>query len=96
MHKPPAKKITCAKKEHDNNGKGKHHDKSKLWHERHHSLGNHHIGKRKNFFVITMVYATMTQMNSTLLKLAGNMYSCVLVPLPGPHILAPSSNKISI
>eukprot|EP00957_Ditylum_brightwellii_P085644 6515181-Ditylum_brightwellii.AAC.1 len=47
MHKPLAKKIDCAKKEHDKAGKEKHHGKSELHHERYHSSGKLHAGKRK-------------------------------------------------
>eukprot|EP00957_Ditylum_brightwellii_P168319 12813113-Ditylum_brightwellii.AAC.1 len=47
VHKPLAKKIACAKEEHNNDGKGKHHDKSKLCHKRHHSMGKCHVGKHK-------------------------------------------------
>eukprot|EP00957_Ditylum_brightwellii_P097571 7431033-Ditylum_brightwellii.AAC.1 len=50
MHKPLVKKIAHAKKEHNNDGKGKCHDKSKLCHKRHHSLGKCHIGKHKKKF----------------------------------------------
>eukprot|EP00957_Ditylum_brightwellii_P086213 6560258-Ditylum_brightwellii.AAC.1 len=50
MHKPLAKKITCAKKDHNNDSKGKHHDKSKLHHERCHGLGKGHFGNHKKKF----------------------------------------------
>eukprot|EP00957_Ditylum_brightwellii_P095284 7257299-Ditylum_brightwellii.AAC.2 len=39
MYKPLAKKIACAKKEHEEDGKGKCHDKSKSRHKRCHGLG---------------------------------------------------------
>eukprot|EP00957_Ditylum_brightwellii_P078546 5972307-Ditylum_brightwellii.AAC.1 len=39
------KKIACARKEHDNNGTGKHQDKPKLHHKRHHNSGKCHQGK---------------------------------------------------
>eukprot|EP00957_Ditylum_brightwellii_P039379 2978464-Ditylum_brightwellii.AAC.1 len=42
--------IACAKKEHDKDGKRKRQDKPKLCHKRHHGLGKHHQGKRKNKF----------------------------------------------
>eukprot|EP00957_Ditylum_brightwellii_P067668 5136184-Ditylum_brightwellii.AAC.1 len=47
MHKPHAKKIACAKKEHDKARKEKHHGKSELHHKRHHSEGRHHAEKHK-------------------------------------------------
>eukprot|EP00957_Ditylum_brightwellii_P138502 10557069-Ditylum_brightwellii.AAC.1 len=50
MYKSLAKKKACVKKEHNNGGKGKHQDKSKLSHKRHHSLGKCHVGKCKNKF----------------------------------------------
>eukprot|EP00957_Ditylum_brightwellii_P014805 1116361-Ditylum_brightwellii.AAC.1 len=45
-----AKKIACARKEHDNDGKGKHQDKPKLHHKRCHGLGKCHKRKLKNLF----------------------------------------------
>eukprot|EP00957_Ditylum_brightwellii_P189114 14395273-Ditylum_brightwellii.AAC.1 len=39
--------IACTKKEHDKGGKRKLQDKPKLHHERRHSLGKRHQGKRK-------------------------------------------------
>eukprot|EP00957_Ditylum_brightwellii_P196024 14935349-Ditylum_brightwellii.AAC.1 len=50
MHKPLTKKIAHVKKEHNNSGKGKHHDKLKLSHERRHGLGKHHVRKHKKKF----------------------------------------------
>eukprot|EP00957_Ditylum_brightwellii_P041568 3148384-Ditylum_brightwellii.AAC.1 len=47
IHKPLAKKIACAKKEHDKDRKEKHHDKSELCNKRHHGQGKCHTGKRK-------------------------------------------------
>eukprot|EP00957_Ditylum_brightwellii_P084505 6425984-Ditylum_brightwellii.AAC.2 len=45
MHKPLAKKIVHAKKEHKGNGKEKDHGKLESHHKRHHSSGKHHDGK---------------------------------------------------
>eukprot|EP00957_Ditylum_brightwellii_P019164 1444518-Ditylum_brightwellii.AAC.1 len=42
LQKPLGKKIAHAKKEYDDNRKGKHQDKLKLHHERHHGLGKCH------------------------------------------------------
>ena len=63
LQKLLGKKIACARKEHDNDGKGKRQDRSKLHHERHHSLGKHHQGKQKkklcdfsNFFEILIEF----------------------------------------
>eukprot|EP00957_Ditylum_brightwellii_P114838 8756444-Ditylum_brightwellii.AAC.1 len=42
MYTPLTKKIACAKKEHDNDSKGKCHNKLKLCHKRCHSLGKCH------------------------------------------------------
>eukprot|EP00957_Ditylum_brightwellii_P200896 15314127-Ditylum_brightwellii.AAC.1 len=53
LHKPLAKKIAHAKKEHDKaigNRKGKHHNKSELCHKRCHGPGKHHDGKHKKKF----------------------------------------------
>eukprot|EP00957_Ditylum_brightwellii_P080194 6099330-Ditylum_brightwellii.AAC.1 len=47
-------KDSSCKKEHNDNRKGKQQDKSKLHHERHHSLGKCHAGKHKNFCVAIM------------------------------------------
>eukprot|EP00957_Ditylum_brightwellii_P151504 11537601-Ditylum_brightwellii.AAC.1 len=45
LQKPLGKNIACAKKEHDNDRKGKHQDTSKSCHERRHSSGKCHAGK---------------------------------------------------
>eukprot|EP00957_Ditylum_brightwellii_P027529 2081313-Ditylum_brightwellii.AAC.1 len=50
LQKPLCKKITHAKKEHDGDRKGKHHDKSKLHHERRHGSGKLHAGNFKSKF----------------------------------------------
>eukprot|EP00957_Ditylum_brightwellii_P080004 6083855-Ditylum_brightwellii.AAC.1 len=47
MHKSLAKKIGCAKKEHDKAGKEKHHGKLDSHHKRRHGSGKHYAGKRK-------------------------------------------------
>eukprot|EP00957_Ditylum_brightwellii_P167000 12713465-Ditylum_brightwellii.AAC.1 len=48
MHKPLAKKMNCAKKEHNTNGKGKCHNKQKLHHKRRYGSEKHHTRKCKN------------------------------------------------
>eukprot|EP00957_Ditylum_brightwellii_P033699 2554641-Ditylum_brightwellii.AAC.1 len=50
MHRLLAKKIACAKKEHEGDGKGKHHGKLESCHKRHHGSGKCHAGKHKNLF----------------------------------------------
>eukprot|EP00957_Ditylum_brightwellii_P010698 810443-Ditylum_brightwellii.AAC.1 len=47
MQKRLKKRITCAKREYDKDGKRKHQDKSKLLHERRHSSGKHHQDSQK-------------------------------------------------
>eukprot|EP00957_Ditylum_brightwellii_P055568 4211135-Ditylum_brightwellii.AAC.1 len=47
MYKLLTKKIACAKKEHDKDGKEKCHGKSELHHERDHGQGKYHTGKHK-------------------------------------------------
>eukprot|EP00957_Ditylum_brightwellii_P096805 7372111-Ditylum_brightwellii.AAC.1 len=51
LQKLLGKKIVCARKEHDDNGKGKHQDKPKSRHKRSHSSGKRHQGKNKCNFV---------------------------------------------
>eukprot|EP00957_Ditylum_brightwellii_P169301 12885454-Ditylum_brightwellii.AAC.1 len=50
LQKLLGKKIACARKEHDDDEKGKRQDKPKLHHKRHHGLGKLHQGKRKKKF----------------------------------------------
>eukprot|EP00957_Ditylum_brightwellii_P208371 15357070-Ditylum_brightwellii.AAC.1 len=45
LQKPLGQKIANARKEHDNNGKGKYQDKPKLRQKRRHGSGKHHQGK---------------------------------------------------
>eukprot|EP00957_Ditylum_brightwellii_P008033 609734-Ditylum_brightwellii.AAC.1 len=50
LQKPLGKKIAHARKEHDDDKKGKHQDKPNLHHERRHGSGKRHQGKRKKKF----------------------------------------------
>eukprot|EP00957_Ditylum_brightwellii_P202418 15330068-Ditylum_brightwellii.AAC.1 len=79
MHKLLVKKIARAKKENEGDKKGKHHGKLEWHYKRHHGLGKCHAEKCKDFCVITMVFATMTQRCVTSIKLAENMFSLLTV-----------------
>eukprot|EP00957_Ditylum_brightwellii_P194262 14795288-Ditylum_brightwellii.AAC.1 len=47
LQKQLRKKVACAEKEHDKEGKRKRQDKPKSHHERHHGLGKLHQSKQK-------------------------------------------------
>eukprot|EP00957_Ditylum_brightwellii_P173276 13191972-Ditylum_brightwellii.AAC.1 len=59
MHKPLAKKIAHAKKEHDEAGKEKCHGRSELHHKDVTDRGNITLGSIRKNIVTTMGFATM-------------------------------------